>query len=117
FQLTKEGEIVYKESKKLIQHFHYVENEILRLKDNGPLEIQIGLIESVKFWLPKVIATYNERLPDVRIKLLEVLGLKKVEQALHNYKIHLAINNQRFKSDEIKSRSEERRVGKERRSV
>ena len=103
FQLTKEGEIVYKESKKLIQHFHYVENEILRLKDNGPLEIQIGLIESVKFWLPKVIATYNERLPDVRIKLLEVLGLKKVEQALQNYKIHLAITNQRFKSDEIKS--------------
>src|SRR5690625_7739025 len=41
FQLTKEGEIVYKESKKLIQHFHYVENEILRLKDNEQLEIQI----------------------------------------------------------------------------
>src|SRR5699024_12321782 len=49
FKLTKEGEIVYKESKKLIQHFNYVEKEIYRLKDNGPLEIQIGLIDSVKF--------------------------------------------------------------------
>ena len=103
FQLTKEGEIVYKESKKLIQHFNYVEKEIFRLKDSGPLELQIGLIESVKFWLPDVLNTYNQANPDVRIKLAEVLGLKKVEESLKNYKIHLAITNQRFKSEEIRS--------------
>src|SRR5699024_4031233 len=49
------------------------------------------------------IANYNNTAPDVRIKLLEVLGLKQVEQSLENYKIHLAITNQRFKSEEIKS--------------
>lgn len=103
FQLTKEGEIVYKESKKLIQHFNYVEKEIFRLKDSGPLELQIGLIESVKFWLPDVLNTYNQSNPDVRIKLAEVLGLSKVEESLKNYKIHLAITNQRFKSEEIRS--------------
>lgn len=103
FQLTKEGEIVYKESKKLIQHFNYVEKEIFRLKDSGPLELQIGLIESVKFWLPDVLNTYNQSNPDVRIKLAEVLGLRKVEESLKNYQIHLAITNQRFKSEEIRS--------------
>src|SRR5699024_12112417 len=103
FQLTKEGEIVYKESKKLIQHFNYVEKEIFRLKDSGPLELQIGLIESVKFWLPDVLNTYNQANPDVRIKLAEVLGIKKVKESLKNYKIHLAITNQRFKSEKIRS--------------
>lgn len=99
--LTKEGEILYKEAKKLLNHFKYVKKEMIRLKNEGPLELKIGLIESVKFWLPKVIASYRESNPNVHIKLLEVLGLKQVETALQNYKIHLAITNQYFENDEI----------------
>lgn len=99
--LTVEGEILYKEAKKLLNHFEHVQKEMTRLKKEGPLELKIGLIESVKFWLPKVIASYSELNPDVYIKLREVLGLKQVETALQNYKIHLAITNQLFENDEI----------------
>ncbi|MEI3607310.1 LysR family transcriptional regulator [Pseudogracilibacillus sp. SE30717A] len=99
--LTIEGEILYKEAKKLLNHFEQVHKEMTRLKKEGPLELKIGLIESVKFWLPKVIASYREVNPDVNIKLREVLGLKQVEIALQNYKIHLAITNQLFENDEI----------------
>ncbi|MEI3614087.1 LysR family transcriptional regulator [Pseudogracilibacillus sp. SO30301A] len=99
--LTKEGEILYKEAKKLLNHFTYVKEEMIRLKDQGPLELQIGLIESVKSWLPKVISSYSEANPNIHIKLIEVLGLKQVELALQNYKIHLAITNQHFENDEI----------------
>jgi len=99
--LTKEGEILYHEAKKLLNHFKYVREEMVRLKEHGPLEMQIGLIESVKSWLPKVISSYNKSNPDVQIKLIEVLGLKQVESALQNYKIHLAVTNQHLESDEI----------------
>lgn len=99
--LTKEGEILYKEAKRLIYHFDYVRKEMNRLKHDGPLELQIGVIESVKSWLPKVIANYSNVYPDIHIKLSEVLGLKQVESALQNYKIHLAITNQHFENKEI----------------
>lgn len=101
--LTKEGEILYIEAKKLLNHFHHLENEVARLRESGPTEIQIGLIESVNFWLPKVIASYRESYPNIHIKLKEVLGLKQVEQALLNYKIHFAITNQYFENEEIKA--------------
>lgn len=96
--LTKEGEILYEEAKKLLSHFNYFQKEMVRLKDDGPLELHIGLIESVRFWLPKVLASYSKSNPDIHIKLSEVLGLKQVETALKNYKIHLAITNQLFDS-------------------
>ncbi|MEK4026457.1 LysR family transcriptional regulator [Sporosarcina sp. FSL W7-1283] len=99
--LTKEGEIVYEEAKKLLNHFNYFQKETIRLKQDGPLELHIGLIESVRFWLPKVLASYTKTHPDIHIRLLEVLGFKQVETALKNYKIHLAITNQLFESDEI----------------
>lgn len=99
--LTKEGEILYKEAKKLLHHFQHVKDEMVRLKDHGPLELQIGLIESVNSWLPKVIASYSDTNRDIHIKLVEVLGLKQVEAALQNYKIHLAITNQYFENEDI----------------
>src|SRR5690625_4259576 len=99
--LTKEGEILYKEAKNLLNHFNHLKNEMIRLKKQGPMVLNIGLIESVKTWLPKVIASYSEANPNIHIKLIEVLGLKQVKKALQNYKIHLAITNQLFKDSDI----------------
>src|SRR5690625_1011096 len=99
--LTKEGEILYKEAKKLLHHFDHVRKEMVRLKHNGPLELQVGVIESVKSWLPKVIAIYSNTYPNIHIELSEVLGLNQVENALQTYKIHLAITNQHFENEEI----------------
>ncbi|GKV66210.1 MULTISPECIES: LysR family transcriptional regulator [Sporosarcina] len=99
--LTKEGEIMYEEAKKLLSHFNYFQKEAIRLKEDGPLELHIGLIESVRFWLPKLLASYSTIHPDIHIKLLEVLGFAQVEAALKNYQIHLAITNQLFESEEI----------------
>lgn len=101
--LTKEGETLYKEAKKLLHHFDYIQSEMCRLKHQGPVKIQIGVIESIKAWLPKVISTYKQSHPDIQIKLSEVLGLYHVENGLQNYEIHLAITNQYFNNDEIKT--------------
>src|SRR5690625_3992856 len=99
--LTKGGEILYKEAKKLLYHVDYVNKEMKRLKQDGPLELQIGVIESVNSWLPKVISDYRKANANVHIKLSEELGLSQVERALQNYKIHLAITNQHFENQEI----------------
>lgn len=99
--LTKEGETLYKEAKKFLQHFEYIQTEINRLKYQGPIKIQIGVIESIKAWLPKVISSYKHSHPNIHIKLSEALGLYHVEKGLQNYEIHLAITNQYFNNDEI----------------
>src|SRR5699024_11181415 len=99
--VTKEGEILYIEAKKLLNHTEHVKNEMIRLRDNGPLELQIGVIESIIFWLPKVLSTYRQDHPNMQIKLHELLGVEEVERALQNYHIHLAITNQHFESKDI----------------
>lgn len=101
--LTREGEILYEEAKRLIHHFDQVQQEMVRLKEEGPLELKIGLIESVHFWLPKVIATYRKKYPTIQIKLTEVLGFREVAHALKNFKIHVAITNQLFQGETIQT--------------
>src|SRR5699024_3653438 len=100
-RVTKEGEILYIEAKKLLNHTEHVKNEMIRLRDNGPLELQIGVIESIIFWLPKVLSSYRQDHPSIHIKLHELLGVEEVESALQNYHIHLAITNQHFASKDI----------------
>ncbi|WP_188455850.1 LysR family transcriptional regulator [Virgibacillus oceani] len=99
--LTKEGSILYHEAKKLINHFNHVKGEMNRLKEHGPLELSIGLIESSKYWAPKVFKRFKEDYKDVRIKILDILSLEEVVSALSNFDIHLAITNQYINNEEI----------------
>lgn len=102
-KLTKEGKILYEEAKKLITHFEHVEDEMKRLKQQGPLELSIGLIESAEFWMPKVLAKFKGEYSDVYIRLLEVLSLKDVEKALNHFRVHLAITNQYIHNKDIQT--------------
>lgn len=101
--LTKEGVILYQEAKKLINHFDHVSDEMVRLKQHGPLELSIGLIESSKSWVPKIIKEFKEEYKDVRIKILEILSLNDVVRSLGNFDVHLAITNQYINSKEIET--------------
>lgn len=99
--LTAEGKILYEEAKKLIAHFSYIQQEMERLKQDGPLELSIGMIESVEFWIPNVLRQFKLRYEDVHIRLLEVLSSIEVAEALTNYRIHLAITNQYIDHEDI----------------
>ncbi|MEW9674864.1 LysR family transcriptional regulator [Lentibacillus sp. L22] len=94
FQVTKEGKILYQEAKKLLNNYEHIHNEMTRLKQHGPMEISIGLIESTMFFMPKILSTFTNQHPDVRVRLLETLSLYDVENALHNFDVQLAITNQ-----------------------
>ncbi|WP_339226823.1 LysR family transcriptional regulator [Oceanobacillus sp. FSL K6-2867] len=101
--LTKEGRILYLEAKRLMNQLDYIEDEMERLKKEGPLELSIGTIESANHWLPKVLKIIKESYEDVHIQLLDILSLDEVKNALLNYRIHFAITNQYINTDEIKS--------------
>ncbi|WP_142830818.1 LysR family transcriptional regulator [Planococcus soli] len=101
--LTKEGRILYEEAKKLVTHFEHVEKELKRLKAQGPMELSIGIIESAKFWIPKVLKRIKEEFPDVHIEIIEVLGLDDINRALNNFDIHFAITNQLISRKEVEA--------------
>ncbi|GAB3042342.1 LysR family transcriptional regulator [Virgibacillus ainsalahensis] len=101
--LTREGEILYLEAKRLINQLHHIEKVMDRLRVEGPLELSIGTIESAKYWLPKVIKDIKESYDGVYTLLLELLSLDEVKKALLNYQIHFAITNQYIETNKIQS--------------
>ncbi|ASN04496.1 LysR family transcriptional regulator [Virgibacillus necropolis] len=101
--LTKEGKILYQEAKKLINHFDHVSEEMTRLKQQGPLELSFGLIESSKSWVPKIIKEFKKEYNDVHIKIFDILSLDEVVKSLSNFDVHLAITNQYINNEEIET--------------
>lgn len=99
-KLTKEGKILYSEAKKLLIHYDHVSDEMVRLKKEGPLELSIGIIESSKFWVPKVLTRFKEEYEDAHLQLLEILSLEDVQKALNRFEIHVAITNQYIDNDD-----------------
>lgn len=73
------------------------------VKHIGSGEIQLGMIESVKHWIPKVILQYNDDFPNMRIKLTEVLSGDDVKNSLRNYKTHAIITNQFIEENDIET--------------
>ncbi|WLR50824.1 LysR family transcriptional regulator [Bacillus tianshenii] len=102
-RLTKEGKILYHEAKKLLNHSEHVREEMIRLKKDGPLEISLGLIESAKYWLPKVLYAFKQQYPNVHMKIFDILSSSEVVKSFDNYTIHLAITNQYIDNPDIQS--------------
>ncbi|SFA95630.1 DNA-binding transcriptional regulator, LysR family [Lentibacillus halodurans] len=103
FRMTKEGQILYREAQKLLHHYEHVSLEMDRLKQQGPLELSVGLIESSMFFVPDILTRFKQEYHDVRISLLETLSLGDVKNALNNFDIHLAITNQYIHQQDIET--------------
>src|SRR5699024_6243875 len=102
-RLTKEGQILYQEAQKLLHHHEHVSFEMDRLKQQGPLELSIGLIESSMFFVPDILTRFKAEYHNVRVSLLETLSLTDVKKALNNFEIHLAITNQYIHQEDIET--------------
>ncbi|GAA0591862.1 LysR family transcriptional regulator [Virgibacillus siamensis] len=103
FRLTNEGQILYQEAKKLLNHYEHVSHEMTRLKEVGPPNLSIGLIESSMFFIPEVLEKFKQEQPNVKVSLLETLSLADVTKALSNFEIHMAITNQFIQNEEIET--------------
>lgn len=102
-ELTEAGTILYKKASRLLLEMESVKKEMEDVKNIGSGEIQLGMIESVKHWIPKVILQYNDDFPNMRIKLTEVLSGNDVKNSLRNYKTHAIITNQFIQEDDIET--------------
>ncbi|USG67388.1 LysR family transcriptional regulator [Brevibacillus ruminantium] len=102
-ELTDAGKILYKKSVHLLSQMNMLKKEMEEVKLTGSGELIIGIIESVKHWIPKVIREYQKRFPSLNIKLIEVLSGNDVKESLRKYHTHLLITNQSIDEEDIES--------------
>ncbi|MDN9012709.1 LysR family transcriptional regulator [Brevibacillus laterosporus] len=102
-ELTDAGKILYKKSLLLLSQMNMLKKEMEEVKLTGSGDLIIGIIESVKHWIPKVIRKYQDRYPTINIKLIEVLSGKAVKESLRKYDTHLLITNQYINEPDIES--------------
>ncbi len=102
-ELTDAGSVLYEKSIRLLSQMNILKKEMEEVKLTGRGELVIGMIESVRQWVPQVIREYQGRFPSMHIKLFEVLSRKAVVDSLRKYHTHLIITNQCIHEDDIES--------------
>ncbi len=110
--LTEAGQLLYDRAKVILKNMEILKIEMDEVVVHGTSEITIGVMESIKHWLPKVITVYKKEYPQMKIHLVDILGSKRVKKSLRSYKTHLIITNQLIDDEdfEVKCLYEERLV-------
>ncbi|MFC7392145.1 LysR family transcriptional regulator [Scopulibacillus cellulosilyticus] len=102
-KLTEAGEVFYKHACHILNEVQHAQMEMKEVKDIGKGEISIGVIESAKFWMPKIIKLFRETYSNVSIKIKELIEFKQIEEALISYDIHFGITPRSAESSKLKS--------------
>lgn len=100
-QLTEAGELLFERAKVIVKNMEVLKIEMDEVIVHGTRDITIGVMESIKHWLPKVIANYKKDYPHMKIHLVDILGSKRVKKSLKSYKTHLIITNQLMDDPEL----------------
>lgn len=100
-QLTEAGEVLFERAKIIVKNMEVLIIEMDEVIVHGTRDITIGVMESIKYWLPKVIANYKKDYPHMKIHLVDILGSKRVKKSLKSYKTHLIITNQLMDDPEL----------------
>lgn len=100
-QLTEAGELLFERAKVIVKNMEVLKIEMDEVIVHGTRDITIGVMESIKHWLPKVIANYKKDYPHMKINLVDILGSKRVKKSLKSYKTHLIITNQLMDDPEL----------------
>lgn len=100
-RLTEGGEILYKRALHLLAESNAIQKEMAEVKLTGTGDLFLGMIESAKHWMPKIIAAYNQQYPNMHLHLTEVLSEENVKKSLKNYETHTIITNQLVQDEEI----------------
>ncbi|HBZ79009.1 MULTISPECIES: LysR family transcriptional regulator [Brevibacillus] len=102
-ELTDAGNILYQKAILLLSQMDTLKKEMAEVKETGSGQLIIGIIESAKHWVPKVIRNYQEHFPSMNIKLIEVLSGQAVKDSLRKYHTHLLITNQSIQEDDLQT--------------
>lgn len=102
-ELTDAGKILYEKSLLVLSNMNVLKKEMEEVKLTGSGELSVGIIESVKYWIPQVIRKYQGHFPAMNIKLIEVLSGKAVKESLRKYHTHLQVTNQYIHEEDIET--------------
>lgn len=100
-KLTESGRVIYKRALQMLNEVEILQEEIKEVKWNGSGKVRIGMIESVKNWIPAILHWYQQAFPSMQVKLIEVLGREDVERALRQYEVHMCLTNQYIDAEDI----------------
>ncbi|WP_025785782.1 LysR family transcriptional regulator [Sporosarcina sp. D27] len=92
--LTESGRVFYERALHILSEMDIFEKEVNEVKVAGSGEVRLGMIESVKNWIPNVLKWYREEYPDMHVVLKEVLGRNDIEKALRDYAVHICLTNE-----------------------
>ncbi|WOV84837.1 LysR family transcriptional regulator [Sporosarcina jeotgali] len=92
--MTESGQVFYKRALYILAEMDIFEKEVNEVKVAGSGEVRLGMIESVKNWIPNVLSWYRKQYPDMHVVLKEVLGRNDIEQALRDYAVHICLTNE-----------------------
>lgn len=102
FRLTTSGNLLYERAKEILLHIDTLEEELKDIATGNHIEIVIGMIESVKYWLAKAIKKHLSHSPNP-FRLIDTLDNKSVIHSLLSYEVHAVITNQLIANDNIQS--------------
>lgn len=89
--ITKSGEIIYDAFKKIEQQYRHLQFKISQLNNDVSGEFIIGASSTIsQYLIPKIIASFHKRYPNIRIQLINGNSFE-MEQLLLNNKIDLAL--------------------------
>lgn len=100
-QLTEAGQLLYERAKVILKNMEVLKIEMDEVIVHGTSDLTIGVIESIKHWLPKAIVEYKKRYPQMKFHLVDILGSKRVKKSLKGYKTHVIITNQLMDDEEL----------------
>ncbi|WP_158541037.1 LysR family transcriptional regulator [Sporosarcina sp. BI001-red] len=92
--LTESGRVFYERALHILSEMNIFEKEVNEVKVAGSGEVRLGMIESVKNWIPNVLSWYRQGYPDMHVVLKEVLGRNDIEHALRDYAVHICLTNE-----------------------
>ncbi|MBM7632864.1 LysR family transcriptional regulator [Geomicrobium sediminis] len=89
-KLTEPGEVLYRRAVLILKQFESTLKEMEDVKDTGFGAIDIAMIESSKYWIPKVAKQFSEEYSNVQIYFKEI-RTKHMRDALISNDVHFAI--------------------------
>lgn len=89
--LSEAGIIFLKHSRNMLKQLKIVNEEMSEVQNIGAGIINIGIIESSKYWIPKILTIFQKHYPTVKVSITELIDINRIKEALINYDIHLSI--------------------------
>src|SRR5699024_1837328 len=101
-QLTEQGQEFYNKSHHIIQGLNQLEKDRKIIKDKGVETLKVGVIESFRKYVPKLVSSFLQQNPAKNISVIERNSNEVLEELL-NYNIHFGITTNTISHKEVES--------------